>query len=318
MAKRAPGAASVSTARWAELSRTATAVRAGSPHAAVDLPAPWWRRRAAAALGGGAIAAVLTLSGLQMGDATVHAQADGGLDSRLFSLTNQDRASNGVRSLSYNGTLQSVGEGGAYHCGGITVYGRSVDMIQRNYFSHVIPVCNQYVFPMMSAFGINYRSAGENIGWESGSGDPAGYINQSFMNSSDHRANILNGNYNYMGVGSAYGGSWTGNGSPLAIWMFSEEFAQIGSSAPAPPPTPRPTPRPVGSPPRNSLAPPAPAQPPASTQPPTPVPTPTPAPTPTPVPLSLLPTSAFPLSVFQSGGLLPDSIESVLEAFLIA
>jgi len=163
MAKRAPGAASASTARWAELSRTATAVRAGSPHAAVDLPAPWWRRRAGAALGGGAIAAALTLSGLQMGDATVHAQADGGLDSRLFSLTNQDRASNGVRSLSYNGTLQSVGEGGAYHCGGITVYGRSVDMIQRNYFSHVIPVCNQYVFPMMSAFGINYQTTPD---WE--------------------------------------------------------------------------------------------------------------------------------------------------------
>ncbi len=314
MAQREPGGTGDSTInRWAALSRTAAAVRAESSSER-DLPAPWWRRHSGAIAAAGVLATALTLAVIQIGGATLGAQADSGLDSQLFSLTNQDRASNGVRALSYNGTLQNVGEGGAYNCSGITVHGRSVDMIQRNYFSHVIPVCNQYVFPMMVAFGIHYRSAGENIGWETGGG--AAYINQSFMNSPDHRANILNANYNYMGVGSAYGSGWTGNGSPTSVWMFSEEFAQLGSS---PPPPPRPTPRPsTSNPPRNSSAPAGPAQPPASTQPPTPAPTPTPTPTPTPIPLGLLPVSAYPPPVFQSGGLLPDSIESVLEAFLIA
>src|SRR5205807_7985774 len=133
-------------------------------------------------------------------------------DSTLFSLTNQDHSSNGVRSMSYNGTLANIGEGATYRCSGITVNGRSVDMIQRNYFSHVIAGCGQYVFSMMQAYGVRYRSAGENIGWvdnETNGGSAASYINGQFMNSPDHRSNILNGNYTSMGPGSAFSSNWS-------------------------------------------------------------------------------------------------------------
>ena len=179
----------------------------------------------------------------------------------------------------------------------------------------------------MQAHGVRYQSAGENIGWvdnEPDGGSAASYINGQFMNSPDHRANILNGNYNTMGAGSAFSSSWAcggcGGGPFPSAWMFSEEFAQLGSSPPPPPsPTPRPAPRPVSSTPaRNSPAPPPPAQPPVTTAPTAAPPAaPTPAPTPTPFPVALLPGNVPAPPIYQYPGLLPSSVESVLEAFLL-
>lgn len=308
------GAANDRDTRWAELSRTAQSVRAAT-HAQREDASTSRRPRALLFVATTSATALLAIAGLRMVTMPMHVAADAGLDSQLFALTNQDRASNGVRALNFSGTLENIGEGAPYRCGSLTVYGRSVDMIRRNYFSHVIPGCGTYVWPMMSAYGVNYRSAGENIGWEANT-TSASYINSAFMASPDHRANILNGSFTHMGAGSAYGAGWTGVGSPQNVEMFSEEFAQL---AYVPPPPPRP--RPTGgtgsvSPSRNAPAPAAPAQPPTSTQPPS-TPAPTPAPTPTPVPAGLLPASAYPPPVYASGGLLPDSIESVLEAFLV-
>ncbi len=249
-------------------------------------------------------------------------------NSTLFSLTNSDRASNGVPSLTYNGTLAAIGEGARYGGCGFTVYGRSVDMIQRDYFAHPIKSCGQLVFSMMSAFGVHYRSAGENIGWVSGESSgysSADYINGQFMNSPDHRANILDRNYTSLGVGSdesAPGVYWTGAGSPgyQNVWMFSEEFAQLGNSSPPPPPPPPPH-RSHHNPPRNSPAPPGPAQPPATSAPvktPSPTATPQIVATPTPLPSGVLPLSVAIPPVIQYQGFLAGSVESVLASFLIS
>jgi uncharacterized protein YkwD len=297
---------------WQELTRTAEVVSA-------DCNAPWpdghGRRRAI--VRGAYIAAVAGLVAIaaHAASAPLPVRADGSADADLFSLVNQDRASNGVRSLSGSGTLGSIGEGARYSgCPGLTVYGRSVDMIQRNYFAHPILNCGQYVFSIMSAYGVHYRSAGENIGWNVGgsASAAASAINSAFMNSADHRSNILNGNYTAAGVGSDNSGSaaWTGGGgSYTGAWMFSEEFAQVAGASPPPPPPPPPA-RHSGTPVRNVPAPVLPAQAPASTTPPTA--SPTAAPTPTPIPSLLLPPG-----LEQPGGLLYDSIESVLETYLI-
>ena len=201
-----------------------------------------------------------------VGDATP-VRADGSADGALFSLTNQDRASNGVRSLGGNGTLGGIGEGSRYNGCGFPVNGRSVDMIQRNYFAHPILNCGgRLVFSMMQAFGVRYQSAGENIGWNTygDAGTAASQINSAFMNSPDHRANILNGNFTALGIGSANSGSaaWSGGGgSYTGVWMFSEEFAQLAGSPPPPPPppppkpTPKPAPRPPGVSTRNTTPP---------------------------------------------------------------
>ena len=134
------------------------------------------------------------------------------------------------------------------------------------------------------------------------------------MASPDHRSNILDGSYTEMGVGSdesAPGVFWTGVGSEQNVWMFSEEFAQAGSSSP-PPPHRSPPPKPAK---RNSPAPPPPGVAAAAT---TAGQTATPAPTATPM---LIPTGSLPESISappvgQYEGLFPNTIESVLEAFL--
>jgi uncharacterized protein YkwD len=163
--------------------------------------------------------------------------ADASFDQVLFSLINQDRAGAGLPALRQNTTLGSIGENADYGGCGFTVAGRSADMIARNYFSHTI--CgSQNVFNIMQAQGVRYSSAGENIGWESGYTDPtqaAQYLNQQFMNSSEHRANILNPSFTDLGVGSwstAPGQVWSGGGGSYSnVYMASEEFAQISGAS---------------------------------------------------------------------------------------
>jgi uncharacterized protein YkwD len=301
---------------WDALAASAAAVRAGGDEPATTPGS--WRRLVISTVYTAVLAGVVILALHAVGTATP-VRADGGADSALFSYTNQDRASNGVRSLSWNGTLGNIGEGGRYGGCGFTVYGRAVDMINRNYFAHPIAGCGQLVFSMMSAFGVPYRSAGENIGFN---GAGAASINTSFMNSADHRANILNGNYTSLGVGSDNSGSryWTGAGKPgyQNVWMFAEEFAQLGSSSPPPPPPPPSPPR-RPNPPRNSPAPAVPHLPAAlATAPPAaPAPTPTPAATATPMP-EPFPSLTVPPAPGTNGGLLFDSVESVLENYLIS
>ncbi len=314
--------------RWDELTRSAELVRA-SDHL-LDAAQRSWRRFAITAaylvvLGG------VTVGALHAVSTATPVRADGSADGALFSLTNQDRASNGVRSLGGNGTLGAIGEGARYNGCGFAVNGRSVDMIQRNYFAHPIKDCGQLVFSMMQAFGIHYQSAGENIGWNTygDGGTAASQINSAFMNSPDHRSNILNPNFTALGVGSDNSGSaaWSGGGgSYTGVWMFSEEFAQLAGSSPPPPPPPppkpKPQPKPVSTAPRNSTAPPPPAQPAASSTAATPVPTAASTPAPTPSPTAIptptpLPDLTVPPLVASSGGLLFNSVESVLESFLI-
>jgi uncharacterized protein YkwD len=297
---------------WDELLRTASAVRVATAIPGATPRGSHRLRRAARPIG--MTAALLTAAGLaalHLGGTAGVASANGGYDSQLFSLTNQDRTSNGVHSLAFSGTLQNIGEGAPYNCNGIRVSGRSVDMIRRNYFAHPILGCGQLVFSMMQAYGVRYRSAGENIGWEAGASSPASYINSAFMNSSDHRSNILNGTYTEMGVGSDGSGAayWTGVGREQNVWMFSEEFAQVGSSSP--PPRRKPATKPAA---RNSSAPPAPAVAPATTAPAAAPPLPTA--TPVVVPPGSLPESLPAPPVAQYEGLFPNTIESVLEAFL--
>jgi uncharacterized protein YkwD len=298
---------------WDELLRTADAVRA-EPDLQTE---PRQGRRLAGALRpllmSAGVLAACALAALHLAGTTNVVDANSSADSSLFSLTNSDRTSNGVHAVTFSGTLEAIGENARYNCDGITVNGRSDDMIQRNYFAHPILGCGQLVFSMMQAFGIHYQSAGENIGWVSGNlstGAAASYINGAFMASPDHRSNILDSRYTEMGVGSdesAAGVVWTGvSPGQTGVWMFSEEFAQVGSSS-APPP--RKTPNPSGGG-HNSPHPATPGVPAATTAPAVPTST------PVAVPAGSLPQNLPGPPVAQYEGLLPNSIESVLEAFL--
>lgn len=79
-------------------------------------------------------------------------------------------------------------------------------MKDNNYFSHTSPVYGS-PFQMIKNFGISYKSAGENIA--KGQSTPQAVVN-AWMNSSGHRANILNSSYNKIGVGYVASGKyWT-------------------------------------------------------------------------------------------------------------
>ncbi|MEA2683979.1 MAG: hypothetical protein QOK05_2307 [Chloroflexota bacterium] len=167
-------------------------------------------------------------------------------EAQLISAINSDRAANGQGPLLVNPVLSNIARSAPHNvCGSGTLHGRSQDMIERNYFSHLIPPCSQYVWPILSSYGVQYSGAGENIGWNTYSPQSVAVsqVNTQFMNSSGHRANIL-GNFNQVGVGAyAAPGAWSGNGSALTgVIMFTEIFA-MGPPPPvvAPPPTPAPS-----------------------------------------------------------------------------
>lgn len=69
-------------------------------------------------------------------------------------------------------------------------------MVSNNYFSHTSPIYGS-PFDMLKSFKISYKTAGENIAANSSN---SGAVT-SWMNSSWHKANILNGNFNYTGIG---------------------------------------------------------------------------------------------------------------------
>jgi uncharacterized protein YkwD len=118
----------------------------------------------------------------------------GGAPGVQFSLVNQDRAANGVAPLAYSASLARVAQ-----------Y-RAQDMLNRNYFSHYDPATGQLAFvQLLHLWGIPYTTAGENIAWST---DPSmAGINIMFMNSPDHRANILKAAYHRMGIGVASNGA---------------------------------------------------------------------------------------------------------------
>lgn len=72
-------------------------------------------------------------------------------------------------------------------------------MAKLNYFDHTSPTYGS-PFDMMKQFGISYRTAGENIAM--GQTSPQ-QVMQGWMNSSGHRANILNSSFTQIGVGIA-------------------------------------------------------------------------------------------------------------------
>jgi uncharacterized YkwD family protein len=109
-------------------------------------------------------------------------------------LVNEQRAANGLAPLTLNAALSNAARA------------KSQDMHDNKYFSHTSPTYGS-PFEMLTAFGISYRSAGENIAM--GYSTPEAVMS-AWMNSEGHRKNILNPSYTQIGVGYvADGNYWT-------------------------------------------------------------------------------------------------------------
>ncbi len=115
-------------------------------------------------------------------------------EQEVVRLVNIERARNGLAALSEDWELSRVAR-----------Y-KSQDMRDKRYFSHTSPTYGS-PYDMMRAFGISYRTAGENIAM--GQSTPAAVVS-AWMNSPGHRANILSKSFTKIGVGYvASGNYWT-------------------------------------------------------------------------------------------------------------
>lgn len=113
-------------------------------------------------------------------------------------LVNQIRADAGVQPLTLDTTL----------CQAATM--RSLEMNYSTQFSHTRPNGNS-CFDVFNTFSITYNATGENIA--AGYRSPSAVV-EGWKNSSGHYANMINSNFNKLGVGMSnqqfgYGIYWT-------------------------------------------------------------------------------------------------------------
>ena len=115
------------------------------------------------------------------------------IEQQVLDLVNAERTQAGLKELKMDLELSKVAKA------------KSEDMRDNNYFSHTSPTYGS-PFDMMKSFGIGYTYAGENIAAGQTS---AAAVMKSWMNSPGHKANILNENYTYIGIGYAKGGTYS-------------------------------------------------------------------------------------------------------------
>ena len=116
------------------------------------------------------------------------------IEQQVLTLTNQERAKEGLKPLSTDSALMD------------SARAKSSDMSNNNYFSHTSPTLGS-PFDQMKAKGIQYKAAAENIA--KGQRTAAEVVN-GWMESPGHRANIMNGNFTHIGIGyDAQGHYWT-------------------------------------------------------------------------------------------------------------
>ena len=125
---------------------------------------------------------------------------DADAETQMLTLVNRARAENGLEPVAVDPTIRDVAR--AY----------STTMFQQGFFAH-IDQNGATPFDRMRAGGATFRAAGENLALA-----PTVQIaHDGLMNSSGHRANILNPRYRRIGIGVADGG--------MHGKMFTQNFA---------------------------------------------------------------------------------------------
>ncbi|MBO8125722.1 MAG: serine protease [Firmicutes bacterium] len=112
-------------------------------------------------------------------------------EQQMLNLINEERQKAGLHTLQADLRLTELARK------------KSQDMAVNNYFSHISPTYGS-PFDMLRSAGISYTTAGENI-----AGAPSvASAHRALMNSSGHRANILNPAYEKVGIGIYHDGPY--------------------------------------------------------------------------------------------------------------
>ncbi len=127
--------------------------------------------------------------------------------------TNKERASDALPPLTRNATLDAAAKLKAEH------------MAKNEYFAHYSPdgVSPWYWF---SQAGYNFVHAGENLAIHF---TDSSEVVEAWMNSPTHRANIMNGNYQEIGIGTA-AGEYEGYPTIYVVQLFGTKGAVAGAS----------------------------------------------------------------------------------------
>ena len=102
----------------------------------------------------------------------------------ILDLVNKARANAGAEPLKFDMNLVKVARL------------KAQDMVDKGYFSHQSPTYGS-PFDMMRQFGIEFKTAGENIAGN----QTAEKAFNAWMGSEGHKKNILNASFNYTGIG---------------------------------------------------------------------------------------------------------------------
>jgi cell division septation protein DedD len=184
----------------------------------------------------------------------------------LTTLTNQERADNGVAPLKENTLLDQAAQD------------KANDMAENGYFAHTSPsgLTPWYWFQKV---GYNFQYAGENLAVNFFESDQ---VAEAWMNSPTHRANIVKPEYTEIGIGVAQG-YYQGHSTVFVAQLFGTPL--VFAAAPEnPTPAPKTT---TASAPAPAPAPKTETSKPATTTPktnPAPAPAPSPEPSTTPAP----------------------------------
>lgn len=135
----------------------------------------------------------------------------------LLQNTNQARLADGDTPLSLNSKLSAAAQA------------KADDMAKRNYWSHATPEGNQpWHFAQRTGYG--YTTLGENLAY--GFDGSAATVN-AWLNSPEHRANVLGNDFRDIGVGVATAKQFQGRGeTTIVVAMYG---APHGSGAVTPP-----------------------------------------------------------------------------------
>jgi uncharacterized protein YkwD len=116
------------------------------------------------------------------------AAAPNSLERQTFNLINAERSRAGLPALVWDGELCHVARG------------HSENMGRLNFFDHRGPDGTD-LLDRVTAFGIDWKSLGENIAFSQGQDDPTGVAVNQWMHSAKHRANILRRNFTHSAIG---------------------------------------------------------------------------------------------------------------------
>lgn len=226
------------------------------------------------------LAILLLVAGICFVPAQTHAQASctspvstmSDVELQAFTLINQFRVDNHLAPLAFSPALQRA------------AVSHSVLMASTGVFAH------DSLFATMARFqACGEQSSngiiGENIA--GGNPDAAATVKQ-WLDSPEHRANILTSGFTDTGISRVLGTFSSGGNTFNDFPMWTQEFSSgAGSPVPVPVPVPTPVPTPVPVP--------VPVPVPTPVPPPVPVPIPIPAPPPVPVPIPVPPVVTPPL-----------------------